>query len=213
MSEVNTKEVINQELINSAMNYQEYIDLLMGLFEEGKTTGENQSEELLDYAKMNLQRMKRLQKTVLIEPELSAALNAEHTPKMIWLVITEGWCGDAAQNLPLLNKLAELSKKLQLQLILRDKNPAVMNQFLTNGGRSIPKLIALNAENLSVLGTWGPRPKTAQLLIEEFKEKNPTAPFSELATVLQLWYARDKTQSQQSELIECLKNWSEEYNK
>lgn len=213
MSEVNTKEVINQELINSAMNYQEYIDLLMGLFEEGKTTGENQSEELLDYAKMNLQRMKRLQKTVLIETELSAALNAEHTPEMIWLVITEGWCGDAAQNLPLLNKLAELSKKLQLQLILRDENPAVMDQFLTNGGRSIPKLIALNAENLCVLGTWGPRPKAAQLLIEEFKEKNPAAPYSELATVLQLWYARDKTQSQQSELIECLKNWSEEHNK
>ena len=213
MSEVDTKELINQELLNAAMSYDEYIDLLWGLFEEGKTTGENQSEELLNYAKMNLQRMKRLNKKVLINEELSAVLNAPKTPKMIWLILTEGWCGDAAQNLPLINKLAALSEKLDFKLILRDKNLEIMDQFLTNGGRSIPKLIALNPDNLSVLGSWGPRPIPAQDVIDDFKKKNPDAPFSELAAALQLWYSHNKTQAQQTELIECVKKWSKAHNK
>lgn len=213
MTDVDTKNTINEALINSSMNFEDYLALLNDLYDQGKTTGENQSEELLNYAKMNLQRIKRLNKTVSISDQLLDAINDSDTPKMTWLVLTEGWCGDAAQNIPLLNKLAEVSDKIELKFILRDEHLDIMDQFLTNGGRSIPKLIALNPENLSVLGTWGPRPEPSQELINEFKLKNPDAPFSELATALQLWYARDKTQAQQVELIECINKWTEEHNK
>ena len=213
MTDVDTKNSINEALISSSMNFEEYLALLNDLYAQGKTTGENQSEELLNYAKMNLQRMKRLNKTVSISDQLLGAINSTETPKMTWLVLTEGWCGDAAQNIPLLNKLAVVSDKIELKLILRDEHLDIMDQFLTNGGRSIPKLIALNPEDFSVLGTWGPRPKPSQELINEFKLKNPDAPFSELAAALQLWYARDKTQAQQVELIECINKWAEEHNK
>mgnify|MGYP001050125287 CR=1 FL=1 len=213
MAEVDTKNNINEALIRSSMNFEEYLNLLNELYEQGKTTGENQSVELLNYAKLNLQRMKRLNKTVSISDQLLSVINATETPKMIWLVLTEGWCGDAAQNIPVLNKLAQDSDKIELKFILRDEHLAIMDQFLTNGGRSIPKLIALNPSDLSVLGTWGPRPKPSQELINEFKLKNPDAPFSELAAALQLWYARDKTQAQQVELIECINKWAEVYNK
>ena len=61
---------------------------------------------------------------------------------MDWLVLTEAWCGDAAQSLPIINKMAEVSDNITLRLILRDENLDVMDQFLQNGrSRSIPKLI------------------------------------------------------------------------
>ncbi len=207
MSEVEIMHPINQELIDSSMNYNSYKELLNQLFEEGKTTGENQSAELLNYAKMNLQRMKRLDKTVSLNDSLSAVIDSADLPEMIWLVITEGWCGDAAQNIPLLNKIAKKTNQIDLRFILRDGNLEVMDQHLTNGGRAIPKLIALEPESLNVIGTWGPRPKEPQKLVDELK-KQEGVEYSVIAEKMQLWYARDKTQAQQTELLECLIKWS-----
>jgi len=206
MNEAELKHPITTEIINSAMSYQEYTDLLNVLFEQGKTTGTNHSEAMLGYAKMNIHRMKRLNKTVEITEALNVAIKEFEAKKVdtIWLVITEGWCGDAAQNLPIINKLVEGSNTMELKLILRDENLAIMDAFLTNGGRSIPKLIVLNKDNLEVLGTWGPRPAYAQKMSEEFR-KIPNGDYSEFNKEVQLWYAKDKTQGTQSELTELVK--------
>lgn len=197
--------VITKELIDKAMSYQEYNSLLIDLFSKGKTTGENQSDDLLNYAKMNLQRMKRLNKTVELSDELKTVIS-ESKKEMIWLVITEGWCGDAAQNIPVLNKIAELSSTIQMKLILRDENLEVMDEFLTNGGRSIPKLIVLDKNTLEIIDTWGPRPNPALDLINEFKAKE--IEYKDFVKDVQLWYAKDKTTSMQNELAEKFKNWN-----
>jgi len=204
--------VITAELIENSMSYQDYFNLLENLLAEGKTTGENHSETMLNYAKMNIQRMKRLEKTIRLSKTLEQALAQIKENKLIFLVITEGWCGDAAQNIPLLNKMEEVSSGIELKLILRDENLEVMDQFLTNGGRSIPKLIVLDAENHEVLGSWGPRAKPAQEMVLDFK-KEENGDFQEFVKKLQLWYSQDKTQSQQKELAELLPLWIKESNK
>ncbi len=204
--ETQTKSIITKEVLNNAMSYDTYMNLLQDLLAEDKTTGGNQSEAMVGYGKMNVQRMKRLNKTIQLQQELQDVLK-KLTREMTFLVITEGWCGDAAQNIPVLNKLLEHTNNIDLKLVLRDENLALMDAFLTNGGRSIPKLIALDSSTLEIIGTWGPRPETAQFMVTEFK-KLENGDYSEFVKEVQLWYARDKTIAIQNELIGLLKSWN-----
>mgnify|MGYP006072718589 FL=1 len=204
--DIQTNSIITKEVLNSAMSYDTYMNLLLDLLADGKATGENQSEAMVEYGKMNVQRMKRLNKTIQLQQELQDVLNGL-TRKMTFLVLTEGWCGDAAQNVPVFNKLVEHRKNIDLKLILRDENLEIMDAYLTNGRRSIPKLIALDSTTLEVIGTWGPRPEAAQFMVTEFK-KIENGDYTEFVKEVQLWYARDKTMAVQNELIDLLEAWN-----
>lgn len=187
-----------QEKIAKSMSYAEYRELIATLVAEGKTTGPNQSEELAGYTALNAHRMKRLDKNTVLEPAVLDGLAAIER-KQTWLVLTEGWCGDAAQNLPILAKMAEANPNVELRLVLRDDNLDLMDAYLTNGGRSIPKLIALDSESLAELGTWGPRPAPVQQMMMDYKADPNKPPYSEFNKTIQLWYARDKTRTAQGE--------------
>ena len=137
--------------------------------------------------------MKRLDKTVKIPEfiiEKFASFRGDHT----WLVITESWCGDAAQSMPAMNKLAQLAPSIRLKVVLRDENPELMNEFLTNGSRSIPKLIVLDNKTNEVLADWGPRPSIATQMVNHFKERYG-ALTDEFKQDLQVWYNKDKSQN------------------
>jgi len=203
--DVPTDSIITKAMLASAMSYDTYMRLLIDLMAEEKTTGNDQSEAMVGYGKMNVQRMKRLNKTIQLQPELLEVLTSFNR-KVTFLVLTEGWCGDAAQNIPVLHKIAEQAENIELKLLLRDQNLPVMDAFLTNGGRSIPKLIAVDTNSLAVIGTWGPRPEAAQFMVSEFK-KIKDGDYSEFVKEVQLWYARDKTIAMQKELIALLKDW------
>lgn len=203
---MNTSET--QQLIEKATRYTypEYRKLLVDLMAANKTTGPNQNADLLEYSKLNLQRMNRLDKTLVLQPELQSALQNLNR-NLYWVVITEGWCGDAAQNVPLLGKIAEASGgKIKLDLVLRDENLELMDRYLTNGGRSIPKLICFDAETGEQLGTWGPRPAEAQTLFLDLKQK-PDLSREEFTHALHLWYSQDKTQKMQQEIAALLIAW------
>lgn len=198
--------LINQSFINEAFTYASYREYLDDLLEQGKTTGTNQSESMINYATLNQRRMKKWDKIGKISPELMDKLMSIDQ-KMTWLVITEGWCGDAAQNLPFLNKMAELNPNIDLRFVLRDDNLPLIDAFLTNGGRSIPKLIALD-NDLSVLGTWGPRPEPVQkaFLANKVSQERTGKEFTEY---LHLWYAKDKGITLQGEILAILDVWNQ----
>ncbi len=156
--------------IEKSMTYAEYIKLIDDLLLDGKTTGTNQSEAMFNYGKLNRQRMHRLEKTVKLKIRLSKKReNIER--KMIWLIITEGWCGDAAQNIPTIEKIAAENENIETRYVLRDENLELMDDYLTNNARSIPKLIALDAETFEEIGTWGPRPQAAMDYFYEMKHQ------------------------------------------
>ena len=196
------KEIIKNSLKKS-LTYQEFRSLVSRLLEKGKSTGPIQTEELTNYSFLNDKRMKRLDKTIKITDETKAAVISISKPQT-WLVITEGWCGDAAQNLPVLHKLAELNKNVDLKLVLRDENLELMDLYLTNGGRSIPKLIALD-EELNELFTWGPRPSVAIQMVNDYKEKHGVLDAS-FKQDLQVWYNKNKGINLQEDFIKLLKN-------
>ena len=202
-SPVSTITPAHLEVAQSYNAYQQLIDQLLA---EGKTTGADHSEAMLNYTRLNVQRMQRLDKTVQLTEALQTQLASVATPQT-WLVLTEAWCGDAAQSLPVMAKMTDASNFITLKLLLRDEHPKVMDAYLTNGSRSIPKLICLT-EDLQEIGTWGPRPAPAQQVITNFKEHHPEKDYQELAKEMQLWYARDRTQAIQQEFTELLANWN-----
>lgn len=196
--------MITQQHIDKGISFEAYHQLYQEQVANGQTSGLDQSEGLIAYTKLNFSRLKRSYKTTEIANETKAMLEKISTP-LTWLVLTETWCGDAAQNIPVLAKMAELNLAISLKLIFRDENPEVMDNFLTNGSKSIPKLICVN-ENLEVLGTWGPRPAAIQSWFVEEKNK-PTTDMDQLKIDLQQKYNADKGQSLQSELMELLQQW------
>jgi hypothetical protein len=185
-----------------SMNYESYRELIQQLHEKGETTGDIQNENMLHYSKLNEQRMRRLDKTVKLNPELEEIVKQAKT--QTWLVITEAWCGDAAQNLPVIKKMADLIDSIELKMILRDDNPGIMNENLTNGGKSIPIVIAFD-ENNAILWQWGPRPAPVQKMVMDYKnQEGYKKPYSEFSMEVQRWYISDKTQTVQNEFIDLL---------
>lgn len=196
------KNTIVNSLAN-AFTYQEYRSTLKSLLAEGKSSGNEQSADLLHYSELNETRMNRLDKTIKITPENTDFLVNLET-EYIWLVLSEGWCGDAAQLLPIMNKMAQLSDKIDLKIAFRDQNPELMNLFLTNGGKAIPKLIIINKATLDVVADWGPRPADAIKLIVDYKAKFGVVDET-IKTELQMWYLHDKGVSTQNEIRALLK--------
>lgn len=197
---------INHKTIEKSLSFAEYITLIEGLVAENKTTGTDHSEFMVDYTRLNLQRQRRLIKTTLLLDELRETLDSLQK-KMVWVVLTEGWCGDAAQIVPVIAEIARYSDKIDLHLLLRDEHPEVMDAYLTNGGRSIPKLVCLEAGSLKELGSWGPRPAAAQQMVLDGKAMNLSK--EEFIQRVHKWYADNKTLDTQKELLEKIREWEE----
>ena len=198
------KSIVAKALFNSH-SYAEYRKLVTDLLSEGKSTGKDQSESLTHYTTLNEARMNRLEKTIKISEETITKLqNLEN--HYIWLVISEGWCGDAAQILPIIDKMANVSnKKVDLRIVLRDENEELMSHYLTNGGRAIPKVIVICKEAGIVRADWGPRPKGATELMANYKKEFGVID-EKIKTDLQLWYLADKGISVQEELVQIMEN-------
>ena len=192
--------------VEKCITFAEYLKLIDDLLAEGKTTGENQSETMFNYGKLNRQRMKRLEKTIELNESLKDAAR-KNNRKMIWLIITEGWCGDAAQNIPIIEKIAAENPNIETGYVLRDEHLELMDKYLTNGARSIPKLIALDAETFEEIGVWGPRPQAAMDYFFEMKHQGLEKP--QMMENMQRWYLQDDEQSLQAEFEMLLKQWAE----
>ncbi|KGO91439.1 thioredoxin family protein [Flavobacterium subsaxonicum] len=198
-----TDESLIEKSLKNGFSYTEYRNHVMQLLMDGLSTGATQSEDLTHYTTLNEVRMNRLDKTIKLPEDIKnrlANLKKEHT----LLVISEGWCGDAAQILPIINKMAEASDKLSIEIVLRDENAELMDAYLTNGARSIPKMVLLD-DALNARASWGPRPQGGAQLIRDYKEQFGVID-QQVKTDLQKWYLQDKGHSTMEEITLLLEN-------
>ncbi len=194
------KTTINEK-ISSSLNYEEFkvhSEQIVASFQM-KELNEDE-KNLLEYRKLNLARVSRVEKTYFPSEEIKNVITSSE--RQIWLVITEDWCGDSAQNLPAIAKIASLNNKIELKIVLRDSNLDLMDMYLTDGKRSIPKLIAFD-EQLNEIFIWGPRPKKAQEYFDNLKEQGLAK--EDIIKEIHSWYAKDKCQSLENEFIELLR--------
>ena len=195
------KTPVAKALFNSH-SYPEYRKLVSDLLLEGKSTGSEQSEDLTHYSELNDTRMNRLDKTIAITEDNIQKIK-DLKGEYIWLVISEGWCGDAAQILPIINKMAINSDNIELKIVLRDENEELMKLFLTNNKKSIPVVIVIDKATGGDIAKWGPRPKGATDLITDYKNEFDTIDETAKAN-LQLWYLHNKGLSTQDELVNLM---------
>jgi hypothetical protein len=198
----NISNIQLSQLTNS-FTFESYKELLRALVVAGKTSGPDQREDLIHYTELNAKRMKRIEKTTILKEELKNLISSIQEP-MTWVLISEAWCGDAAQIVPVLGKIAAESELIDLQIILRDEHLDIMDQYLTNGGRSIPKLICLDQENREIF-VWGPRPAAIQQVVNDTKAEGITD-HAVLVERIQYAYNEDQTHSIQQEISDILTN-------
>lgn len=185
------------------VTFDKYYDLVGEMAAKGKTSGKDQREDLIHYTKLNFARMNRTVKTFRMLDGLHTTLRT--AKPQTWLCLTESWCGDAAPNIPAIGLMADAVRNVQLKILYRDEHPDLMDVLLTNGSRSIPKLISLDVEG-NELFRWGPRPAEAQAMVMDNKAlpEGEKLPYEELNIKLQKWYAADRSQSIQEEFKKLL---------
>ncbi len=199
MNKTAPKNIVN------TFSYDSYRKLVFDMADNNGSTGEI-TEEHISATKINAQWIKRIDKQAIVREDIKKAVGSLKS-KWNWIVIIESWCGDGAQNLPFIAKIAEQSENINLKIILRDENPEIIDAYLTNGSRSVPKLICCDAETDIELGIWGPRPEAIQKMVTEFKSNNPNVPHDEFIKNVHLWYSQDKGESFQEEFHKLITDW------
>jgi len=189
---------------SGSLNYSDYRRLINELLSKNLTTGSTVSESYVAFTRLNEYRMDRLEKNAKLGDELIEKVSQLADPE-VWLVISEAWCGDSAQTLPLFDKIASASGgAIRLLITGRDDHPELMNRFLTNGSRSIPVLLRIDKKSGHLISRWGPRPAPAQEIMLKWKQSAGAISKDDFHKELHLWYATDRTMTLQKELIEIL---------
>lgn len=189
------------------ISYENYVAQTKEFSKAGKTSGPDQADNLIHFTKLNASRMRRVYKTTPVMEELVEYLAASDK-QYLWRVFTETWCGDAAQSLPVLEKVADAAENVELEIHFRDEQPELFEGYLTNGTKSIPKLVVFDKESGEEIGTWGPRPAVLQEMVMANK-KAPSKPYIEFAEDIQRWYNEDKGNLIQAEILQALRLWEQ----
>jgi hypothetical protein len=180
------------------MDFNTYSELFKEILDGSNTTAPYDDAHYVEYTKLNASRQHRWMKTGVLSQELINTIE-KIKDEQHWVLITEPWCGDASHNVPFIAKMAELNPNIKLEIQLRDSENSEIDNYLTNGGKSIPILVVRNAKNEDLF-VWGPRPAACQEIFQEMKNNN--LPFEEQKVILQNWYNHDKGVSIQAELNE-----------
>ena len=194
------KELIKNALADS-FSYQEYREEINHVVTEGPTDKMPYSDSYAEYCNLSIGRMDRVEKSIEVYDSVKSEI--KNYKKGTWMIITEGWCGDASQSVPIIEALSKENSNINLRVVLRDRHDELMEHFLTNGGKSIPIVVFLDDED-NVLGHWGPRPDTAQAMVEAYKKLEEKPPYSELSKKLQKYYNQNKGEDVQLEFVEEL---------
>ena len=197
------KEKMKNETIQKGINYQDYRSMVAELMQENKTTGTKQTNELVEFTKLNEQRTNRNEKQFILSQELTD-LFVNKSFNEFWIVFVEAWCGDCAQNLPAIYNIAKHAPGVELKIIIKSENPEEINNYLTAGAEAIPKLVRINKDSLENIGTWGARPVNAQIIAEHWKKNKETIAKEDFEKELHLWYAKNRSKDIQKEFWEML---------
>lgn len=187
---------------HNGMTFSDYVEMMRIEAEKSENPDISDKEKEDRFLiKLNYQRFSRILRTYKVDDTLSERIKSISSPQ-IWMILSEVSCGDSAQNIPYISKMAELNPMIDLKIILRDSNPDIMDFYLTDEkSRSIPKLISFD-ETGNELFQWGARPKEAQELVTRLKSEG--MPKDKFLEQLHLWYGRNRGKSIENEFDEIL---------
>jgi len=183
------------------MNFQSYLAYFESILNNPTPPAPYNNPDYFNYVKLNWSRSNRWLKHGILSDEIKEVVAKISTPQT-WIIITEPWCGDASHVVPFLHLIAQQNPLIRVDYELRDSEPFRINEYLTKGGKSIPKLIVRN-EAGEDLFTWGPRPAGCQVIYDKLKDEN--ADFETMKIELQKWYNKDEGKEIMHEIYTLLK--------
>lgn len=166
------------------MTFQTYLEQFEQILNSSNPQAPYDNPDYLNYTKLNWSRMNRWMKKGEILPHVKEKIQSIKEAQQ-WIVISEPWCGDASHSVPFIQMMTDLNPLIHIDYELRDAEPNRIQDYLTNGGKAIPKLIIKNSEGKD-LATWGPRPAECQELYWEMRTSK--VPSEEVKIKLQNWY-------------------------
>lgn len=194
---------VSQEVLSASCTYAEYRLLIEDLLFEGKTTGNHQLETLVEETRLNQARMKWLDKVYEVNAAQTKELLAINR-HLCLLTITEGWSGDAAQIVPIIEKLSATNNFLSHRILLHHQHPQWFSGLqISQSAPPLPICLVVDVVSLQVIAHWGSRPLGAQMML--FALKNEPIDGKKLQYELHSWYLKDKGQEITHELIETVK--------
>lgn len=200
-----TESIYYDKRVQNGLTYEEFLNTIREKVDAGEDGQKTENDtKLFGYIELNYSRKTRITKTYQPSEELIEVVEAIVEPQF-WLVITEDWCGDSAQNLPYIVTISECNPLITLKIVQRDANLDFMDMYLTNGSRSIPKLVAFSSSG-ETLFQWGPRPKVAMELVKTLKAAGETS--AEFIPKVHAWYTQDKGKSLEEEFRSLLTSTS-----
>lgn len=182
---------------DKAITFEEYIQIAKQRLE---TPSNQQEADYKQYYELGLQRIDRTLKKYVADEEQLNLLNAKNFDGKI-LIISEAWCGDASATVPALIKFFEGHN--EVRIFLRDSDTSLINQFLTDGTQSIPKVLILD-NDFNIKNSWGPRPKFGKELLMKFKADPEAYPREQFYNDLQIYYAKNRGKDAIQEIVELL---------
>ncbi|MCO6564243.1 MAG: thioredoxin family protein [Apibacter sp.] len=188
---------------DKGVSYAEYKDIIEIQAKEGILSENADIKKLAEYTRLNLSRINRNDKSIVLEESIISSLK-KISHRIHILVISEGWCGDAAQIVPVINKISEVSEKLEMRIFFRDQDELLINHYLTNGGKAIPIVIFIDAETSKEITHWGPRPKPCAPFLKKYKTDPENYTHDDFAKDIQGFYNRDKGRTISQELVEMI---------
>jgi hypothetical protein len=204
--------MINQKVLNASISYEAYEAQMEAIVAKSHHISIHLIEDSTHAVRMNLIKMERLDKAARITASTRFFI-VGYKKELIWLVLSHPESEDAAQVLPILNKIATLSSVIKFKIAppeINEKEP----DLAKISDASYPKLLIIDPDDLRILATWGPYSAElmAVLALRDEALKAYDSPQEKAqaahswATKIQRWYAKDKTYSIQKELLEILKN-------
>jgi len=192
-----TDKVLTEEQFKSGITFDDFLaETERKVAATDVTSLDQEALETFKYTDLNVHRMKRGIKSFTPDEQLVELVNKSSAGTK-WLVITEDWCGDSAQCLPGLYLMAKANPSIEFRIFERDKNPELMDKYLTNGTRSVPILVGMN-EQFEEIFHWGSRPKEAADLVKEWKAQGLEK--AEFIERLHVWYGRNRCKALQEEI-------------
>lgn len=202
---------ITDSVLAETLSFEAYLHLTDDILEEKvPRAGIYLNDSTFRYTRSNKERMTKVLDNIALNQKLYNLLS-DLEEEWIWLVISEPWCGDASWGVPALCMIASASDKIDFRILLRDTHPDIIAAYQTAGTDSIPKLVCLRKDDLSLVGTWGPRPEELHQMVLKFKD-DPAFDYRESVRRLHAWFEADMTKSTQDELTVLIKQWTENNN-
>lgn len=183
-----------QEYWQKALSFEEY----MQISQERAENNPIESDPYQEYYELGLTRTNRTLKTFKVDADQISGIQSKSFTGKI-LIISEPWCGDASATVPAVTKFFQAAGN-EVKIFLRDSDESLINQFLTDGSQSIPKVLILN-DDFSVKNVWGPRPKFGLDLLQKFRDHPETYAREEFYNDLQVYYSKNRGKDAIEEII------------